>query len=53
MATEKKTAIVQLRLPPSLKEAAQKAAVDDQRSLTSFVERTLTDFLKKKGYLKQ
>ena len=49
--TETKTSIVQLRMRPSLKEAAEKAAADDQRSLTSLIEKLLTDFLKKGGYL--
>jgi hypothetical protein len=49
--TETKTAIVQLRLQPSLKKAAEKAATDDSRSLTSLIEKLLTDHLRKKGYL--
>jgi hypothetical protein len=49
--TETKTSTVQLRIRPSLKEAAEKAAHDDQRSLTSLVEKVLTDYLKKNGYL--
>jgi hypothetical protein len=49
--TETKTSIVQLRIRPSLKEAAEKAASDDQRSLTSLIEKLLTDFLKKSGYM--
>lgn len=51
MAKETKTAQVNLRITPSLKEAADKAATDDQRSLTSLVEKLLTDYLKDKGYL--
>jgi hypothetical protein len=52
--TEKrlKTAQVNLRLVPALKAAAEKAAADDQRSLTSLVEKLLTDYLRKHGYLK-
>ncbi|WP_283206834.1 hypothetical protein [Methylobacterium thuringiense] len=41
-----------LRLQPSLKETAERAAADDQRSLTSLVEKVLTEHLKAKGYLK-
>jgi hypothetical protein len=52
MAKETKTAQVNLRIQPSLKEAADKAAAADQRSLTSLVEKLLTDHLRKKGYLK-
>jgi len=47
-----KSAQVNLRLHPELKSAAEAAAADDQRSLTSLVEKLLTDFLRKKGYLK-
>ncbi|WP_273072816.1 hypothetical protein [Thioclava marina] len=38
-------------MTPSLKEAADRAAQDDQRSLTSLVEKLLNDYLKEKGYL--
>ena len=51
MAKEVKTAQVNLRITPSLKAAADKAAADDSRSLTSLVEKLLTDHLKEKGYL--
>jgi hypothetical protein len=53
MADEMKTAQVNLRLQPSLKKAAEKAAADDSRSLTGLVEKLLTDHLKKNGYLKE
>jgi hypothetical protein len=46
-----KTAQVNMRIMPALKEAAEKAASDDQRSLTSLIEKLLTDYLRKKGYL--
>jgi hypothetical protein len=48
---ETKSAQVNLRLQPSLKEAAEKAAGDDHRSLTSLIEKLLADYLRKKGYL--
>lgn len=51
MARETKTAQVNLRIAPTLKEAADKAAADDQRSLTSLIEKLLTDYLRDKGYL--
>ena len=35
-----------------LKNAADKAAADDHRTLTSLVEKLLTDYLRRKGYLK-
>jgi hypothetical protein len=47
-----KTAQVNLRIEPALKEAAEKAAAADQRSLTSLIEKLLTDYLKKTGFLK-
>jgi hypothetical protein len=52
MAKETKTAQVNLRIQPSLKEAADKAAAADQRSLTSLIEKLLTDYLRKKGFVK-
>lgn len=52
MSQETKSAQVNLRLQPSLKNAAEKAAADDTRSLTSLIEKLLTDYLKKRGYLK-
>lgn len=52
MQQRKKTAQINLRIDPALKEAAEKAAVEDQRSLTSLVEKLLTEHLKAKGYLK-
>lgn len=51
MSREAKTAQVNLRLQPSLKEAAEKAAADDHRSLTSLIEKLLTEHLKAKDYL--
>jgi hypothetical protein len=51
MAQETKSAQVLIRIQPSMKEAAEKAAVDDRRSLSSFIEKLLADHLKKKGYL--
>ena len=51
--TEKriKTAQVNLRIKPVLKAAAEKVASDDHRSLTSLIEKLLSDYLKKRGYL--
>ena len=42
---ETKTAIVQLRLKPSLKEAAERAAEADHRSLTGLIEKLLADYV--------
>ena len=47
----KKTATLNLRIDPELKEAAERAAADDQRSLTSLVEKLLSDHLKANSYL--
>jgi hypothetical protein len=52
VAKETKTAQVNLRLPPSLKEAAERAAAEDHRSLTSLIEKLLAEHLKAKSYLK-
>lgn len=46
-----KTLPVSLRLPPDVKAAAEQAAKDDTRSLSSFLEKLLTDYLKAEGYL--
>jgi hypothetical protein len=46
-----KTAQVNLRLEPALKEAAEKAAEIDRRSLTSLVEKLLVDHLRTTGFL--
>lgn len=50
-AKRNKSAQVNLRIDPALKEAAEKAAADDHRSLTSLVEKLLSDHLRSKGYL--
>jgi hypothetical protein len=47
-----KTAQVNLRIDPALKLAAEKAAADDHRSLTSLVEKLLSEHLKTQGYLR-
>lgn len=44
-----KTAQVNLRIEPSLKAAAEQAARDDHRSLTSLIEKLLIDYLRKRG----
>jgi hypothetical protein len=42
---------VSLRLPAETKTAAEKAASDDMRSLSSLIEKVLTDWLRERGYL--
>ncbi len=51
MSREGKTAQVNLRLQPSLKAAAERAAADDRRSLTSLIEHLLDQHLRARGYL--
>lgn len=46
MPSEIKNAQVNLRLTPSLKAAAEKAAAADHRSLTSLIEKLLSDHLR-------
>jgi hypothetical protein len=50
-AKETRTAPLGLRITPSLKRALETAAADDQRPVASMVEKILTDYLKKNGYL--
>jgi hypothetical protein len=52
MEKRTKTAQIALRMKPELKAAAEKAAKADHRSLTSLVEKLLTDYCRKKGFLK-
>jgi hypothetical protein len=49
---ETRTTQILVRVRPSLKAAAEKAAAEDHRSLSSLIEKLLTDFLRKKGHLK-
>jgi len=46
-----KTAQLSLRIDPGLKEVADRAAAADHRSLTSLIEKLLTDHLRANGYL--
>lgn len=47
----KKTATLNLRISPTLKEATEKAAKEDSRSVTQTIEFLLKQYLKDKGYL--
>jgi hypothetical protein len=47
-----KTADLNIRISPRLKEAARKAAEMDQRTLSSLIERLLTEHCLKAGTLK-
>jgi hypothetical protein len=42
---------VSFRLPRDIKAAAEKAAADDHRSLSSLIEKALADYLRERGYL--
>jgi hypothetical protein len=46
-----KTATLNLRIHPKLKEAAERAASEDHRSVTSLIEKLLSDHLKATGHL--
>lgn len=47
----RKTATLNLRIEPWLKDAAEKAAAADNRSVTSLVETLLLRHLREHGYL--
>lgn len=46
-----KTNPIGFRVEPELKDALEKAAKEDRRSLSSLVEIILIDWLRDKGYL--
>jgi hypothetical protein len=46
-----KTAQINLKIMPELKAAAEKAAAADQRTLTSLIEKLLTDHCRAHGFL--
>ena len=48
---EKKTAPFQVRMRPSIKAAAEQAAADANRSLSSLIETLLIEHLRANGYL--
>jgi hypothetical protein len=48
---EKKTAPFQVRMRPSVKVAAEQAAADENRSLSSLIETLLIEHLRANGYL--
>ena len=47
----KKSAALSIRIDEDLKQAIEKAAADDDRSIASYVERVLRSHLREKGYL--
>ncbi|KAB2752253.1 MULTISPECIES: ribbon-helix-helix protein, CopG family [Brucella] len=42
---------ISFRLPAETKAALEKAAQDDMRSVSSLMEKLVTDWLREKGYL--
>jgi hypothetical protein len=52
-SADPKSLPVSLRLPSKVKAAAEDAAREDTRSLSSFLEKIITDHLRKSGYLKK
>jgi hypothetical protein len=53
MKSATKTAAVSVRLSEGVKQALEKAAADDMRPTAAYVEKLITEDLKKKGYLKK
>ena len=47
----RKSLPVSVRLTPEVKAAAEEAAKDDVRSLSSLIEKVLVDHLRARGYL--
>ena len=53
MSQTRRTVPVSVRLRPAVKAAAEKAAEDDARSLSSLIEKALLEHLRAAGYLPQ
>jgi hypothetical protein len=49
---QRRSAQFNMRIDPELKAAAEKAAADDRRSLSSLIEKLLTDYCRDRGFLK-
>lgn len=52
MAPDNRTEQIGVRVSPALKSAAEKAAAADHRSLSSLVEKLITEHCQKEGLLK-
>jgi hypothetical protein len=50
MAEELRSTPFQIRMRPSVKQAGDKAARDDNRSLSSLMETLLIEYLEARGY---
>lgn len=48
----KRTGAINIRVTPELKQAAERAAATDHRSVASMIEKLLTEFLIEQGALK-
>lgn len=48
-----KTPSLGVRVHPQTKAALEKAAADDMRSVSSLIEKILTEWLRANGYLKK
>ena len=48
---QRKTTMFTMRMDPEVKEAAEKVAADDRRSLSSLIEILLIEICKKRGAL--
>ncbi len=46
-----KTAAISLRVPAEVKEAVERAAKDDERTVAAYVQRLLVQHLRATGYL--
>lgn len=51
MATETRSAQLLIRIQPSLKATMEHAARDEARSLSGFVEKVVSDWLRERQYL--
>ncbi|MDH2092282.1 ribbon-helix-helix protein, CopG family [Rhizobium pusense] len=47
-----KSVPISFRLPPEVKDALEKAAKDDVRSVSSLMEKLVTQWLREHGYMK-
>jgi len=51
MTDQQKTASLNLRIRADLKRLAMQAASDDHRTVTSLIEKLLSEYLQENGYL--
>jgi hypothetical protein len=51
--TRQKSYSISIRVDETIKQAIEKAAHDDTRTITSYVERLIVENLRAKGYLKK